>query len=593
MINNQINILKKKIPILQWSQEYNVDKALADLVAGITVGLTLIPQSLAYAALAGLEPQYGLYSSLCGGLTYVVFGTIPELNIAPTALLSLLTYSYTHHLSFNNHEGAILLTFLAGTFELLCGLLHLGFLVDFVSTPVVAAFTSAGAITIVSSQVKNLFGLKFSAESFIDVWRKVGEHITELQKYDTILGLSCCAVLLFMRKLKDWGDPPLEDAQVKHKTSKLKKIIWFSSVSRNAVVVIFCATMAYIFGMYDMKPFSLTSEAPAGWPNISLPAFEAVAGNKTLNFLDMAKELGSGIFVVPFIAILGNVAIAKAFAQGKIVDASQEMTAVGLCNIFGSFFGSFPVNASFTRAAVSSASGVKTPLAGIYTGTMVILAFTFLTPYFAFIPKPTLSAVIICAVMFMVEVTMTKLIWRINKIDLVPFLLTILSCLILGIEIGILIGICVDIIMVLYSVARPKVIFEKLPISSEKEYLKITPTSSIFFPSAQYIRENIIKNNVEIGSNINMVVIDCHRINRLDFTAGKCLGDLVKDLKAKDKFVVFLLPSKSMEAIIKVTCDPTIPVIHSASEIKDLIEDKTAKPLQGILKNQENATTIL
>lgn len=129
----------------------------------------------------------------------MVFGTIPELNIAPTALLSLLTYSYTHHLSFNNHEGAILLTFLAGTFELLCGLLHLGFLVDFVSTPVVAAFTSAGAITIVSSQVKNLFGLKFSAESFIDVWRKVGEHITELQKYDTILGLSCCAVLLFMR----------------------------------------------------------------------------------------------------------------------------------------------------------------------------------------------------------------------------------------------------------------------------------------------------------------------------------------------------------------------------------------------------------
>ncbi|CAH0563574.1 unnamed protein product [Brassicogethes aeneus] len=600
IMNESLKYLKKKLPILEWSLDYNVDKGLADLVAGVTAGLTLIPQSLAYASLAGLEPQYGLYSSLCGGITYTVFGTVPELNIAPTALLSLLTYSYTHDLSYDSHTGATLLTFLAGLLELLCGLLHLGFLVDFVSTPVVAGFTSAGAITIATAQVKNLLGLKFTAESFIDVWKQVAMHISEVKLYDALLGSSCCVFLLLMRKLKDCGEPPLEDhhEQSKESVNGCKKFIWFCSVSRNALVVISSAIMVYALNLHDIKPFSVTAHVPPGWPNISSPPFEAfsVHQNRTLHVFDMMKELGSGIFVVPFIAILGNVAIAKAFSQGKIVDASQEMIAVGLCNIFGSFFGSYPVNASFSRAAVSNASGVKTPLAGVYTGAMVILAFTFLTPYFTYIPKTTLSAVIICAVLFMVEVAITKMIWKINKIDLIPFLLTLISCLLLGIETGILIGVTVDIVMLLYSIARPKVLFEKIQISQDKVYLKVTPTSSIFFPSAQYLRENILKTNIEEGTNTNIIVLDCHRITRLDFTGGKCLGDLVKDLKKKGKFVIFLLPLKNMENTIRVTCDPTIPIVHSDSEVKSLLEGKIEanKFLHGFFKsNLEEVTTNL
>jgi sodium-independent sulfate anion transporter 11 len=154
-------------------------------------------------------------------------------------------------------------------------------------------------------------------------------------------------------------------------------------------------------------------------------------------------------------------------AQGKVIDASQEMIAVGMCNLIGSFFGSYPVNASFSRAAVSNASGVKTPLAGIYTGVIVLLALTFLTPYFSYIPKPTLAAVIICAVIFMVEVPLTKMIWEINKIDLVPFFVTLICCLMLGIEIGILIGVCVDIIFVLYRTARPKILIDKVEVTQE------------------------------------------------------------------------------------------------------------------------------
>ncbi|CAH1996914.1 unnamed protein product [Acanthoscelides obtectus] len=403
--------LRKVFPFLHWSKQYDLDKAICDLVAGITIGLTLIPQSLAYASLAGLEPQYGLYSSLCGGIIYLLFGTIPELSIAPTAILSLLTYSYTKNVTFGNIEAAILLCFFGGVIELLCGLLHLGFLVDFVSTPVVAAFTSAGAITIASSQVKNLIGVHIGGgETFFEIWKKLFEHIGNFKKWDTILGLSCCALLLLMRKMKDFG-AALISTDSKEKTPTYKKIVWLTSVARNALVVVGCAVATFVLDMHGMKPFSLTADVPSGWPNVSLPPFRIQQGNSTVTLTDILVELEAGIIFIPFIAILANIGIAKAFARGRVIDASQEMIAIGACNIAGSFFGSYPVNASFSRAAVGGASGVKTPLAGIYTAGMVFLAFTLLTPYFSYIPKPTLAAVIICAVIFMVEVVISKNIW--------------------------------------------------------------------------------------------------------------------------------------------------------------------------------------
>ncbi|XP_019869624.1 sodium-independent sulfate anion transporter isoform X2 [Aethina tumida] len=589
MIKKQVDFIRRKLPIFDWSPQYDIHKAVADLVAGITMGLTLIPQSLAYAPLAGLEPQYGLYSSICGGLTYVVFGTIPELNIAPTALLSLLTYSYTHNLSYNHQTGAVLLTFVSGVIELLCGVLQLGFLVDFVSTPVVAALTSAAAITISMSQVKNLLGLKFEAESFIEICRKVFEHISETQLWDTVLGLLCCIVLLLMRKLKDFGHAKSDN---KEELSSFRKFLFFCSLSRNAVVVLFCAVLSYILTLYNFDLFALTSYVPSGFPRVAVPEFETFSEsqNRTLNVVEMVKELGTGTFVLPFIAILCNVAIAKAFARGKIVDANQEMMALGLCNIFGSFFGSFPVNAMFTIAAVGNASGIKTQFAGIYTSAMVVLSLTYLTPYFAYIPKTTLSAVIMCAVLFMVEFATTKMIWKINKIDIIPFMVTLISCLVLGVGVGIIVGVCVDLVILLYGIARPKILFEKL--HHKKEYLRVTPTSSISFPSAQYIRENIVKYNGGLEKNNDIIVIDCHRIHKLDFTGGKCFGDLVKDLKTKGKFIVFLLPHRNMEEVIKLTCDPSIPIVHYENEVRNLIEGKidVDKTVQNVL---EETTTSL
>ncbi|KAL1497196.1 hypothetical protein ABEB36_008193 [Hypothenemus hampei] len=565
---NTWDFVVRFLPVCKFIKKYNGSTAICDLVAGITVGLTLIPQVIAYASLAGLEPQYGLYSALCGGFVYAVFGTIPELNIAPTALLSLLTFQYTHKASFGSVKAAIMLTFFAGILELLCGILHLGFLVEFVSTPVVSAFTSAGAITIASSQIKNLFGLKYNAESFIEVWKQFFMNLTEIQLWDSLLGFLCIGILLAMRKLKDYGEPPIANQNQTEKSSVYKKLIWFTSVGRNAMVVVSCAVMAFIFQYHNQKPFSLTAKVPSGFPNFSLPLepIEPSNGTNGTEISEMIGELGCGIIVIPFVAILANVGIAKAFAHGKVVDASQEMIAVGLCNIAGSFFGSYPVNASFSRAAVSSASGVRTPLSGIYTGLMVIMAFTLFTPYFPYIPKATLAAVIICAVVFMVETTITKLIWKINKLDIIPFVATFISCLIIGIEMGILIGILVEVCKLIYFTSRPKVLIET--IQETVPYLRVTFSSSIYFSSAEYGRQKILKHCFNSGQEIHRVLINCINILNLDYTAAKCFESLLKDLQKRGKTVAFLIPNDRIRKVLEVSCEAKLTVFKSENQFK-------------------------
>ncbi|XP_066250806.1 sodium-independent sulfate anion transporter-like isoform X1 [Euwallacea similis] len=579
---NTWDFLVRALPVCQFVRKYETNVAICDLVAGITVGLTLIPQVIAYASLAGLGPQYGLYSSLCGGFIYALVGTIPELNIAPTALLSLLTFQYTHNASFGALRAAIMLTFFAGVIELICGIFHLGFLVDFVSTPVVSAFTSAGAITIASSQIKNLFGLKYDAESFIDVWTKFFMHITEVELWDTLLGFSCIFILLAMRKLKDYGEPPVADTNDKAGFT-YKKIIWFASVGRNAMVVVSCAIIAYVFKFHNEKPFSLTSKVPSGFPNFSIPLkpIEASNGTNGTEIPAMISELGSSIVVMPFVAILANVGIAKAFAREKVVDASQEMIAVGFCNIVGSFFGSYPVNASFSRAAISSASGVRTPISGIYTGIMVIMAFTFLTPYFPYIPKATLAAVIICAVIFMVEISITKMIWDINKLDMLPFVITFVSCLVIGIEVGILVGVLVEICKLVYFASRPKILIKK--VHNRTSYLRIIFTSSLFFSSAEYSREKILKDTLNSAQDTQLILLDCTRMFNMDFTAGKCVESLVKDLQKRGKNVSFLVQKDRVAKILNNCCDGKILTFKNENEYNSSLPGKP-EPSNGDLE---------
>ncbi|KAL4702129.1 hypothetical protein ACJJTC_016053 [Scirpophaga incertulas] len=419
-------------PILQWSVSYDSGTAVGDLIAGITVALTLIPQSIAYASLAGFEPQYGLYASLCGGFIYAILGTCPQINIGPTALLSLLTFTYT---SGTNPDFAVLLCFMAGIVQLLAGVAQLGFLVDFVSLPVVSGFTSAAAITIASSQIKGLLGLKFNSESFVDTWRGVFQHIQDTRLPDTFLSLTCCIVLLGMKALKDIHIITAQDGK-RRGPVLLQKCLWFAGVGRNAVVVVLAAVLAYFLHRDKNDPLILT-------------------------------------------------------ARGRTLDATQEIVALGVSNIFGAFFLSIPVNGSFTRSAVSDASGVRSPAAGFYTSILVLLTLALLTPYFYFIPRAALAAVIVCAVLHMVDIAIVKQLWRSSRLDLIPLFGTFICCLGVGIEVGLICGVVVDMLLLLYYHSRPPLDLQFVNNNDLPPHFAIHPVGRLHFAGAETVRSKL------------------------------------------------------------------------------------------------------
>ncbi|KAG8259047.1 sodium-independent sulfate anion transporter-like isoform X1 [Homalodisca vitripennis] len=519
--------IHRLLPITRWLPQYTLSWFVRDFIAGVTVALTAIPQGIAYAVVAGLDPRFGLYSGFMGCFVYAFLGSTKDITIGPTAIMALLTHKYV---SSASADYAILLAFLTGLIILLFGFLQLGFLVEFISMPVTCGFTSAAAVTIAVSQINNLLGLTGKPDGFVECLLYLTKHIGDLRLGDTILGLSTIATLVLIKALTGKAsrcDLPLV----------LKKSFWLLGVARNAVVVIAGSVIAYIYFCYGQTPFRLTGEVVSGFPPFALPPFSTVEGNRTVNFPDMASKLGSGIVVIPLIGILESISIAKAFAKGKTVDATQEMVALGVANILGSFFSSMPVTGSFTRTVVNNASGVKTPFGGVFTGIMVLLSVGFLTSSFYFIPKASLSGLIICAMIYMVEYEAVIMLWRTKKTDLLPFLVTFSACLLLGLEVGMVVGIMANLLFILYNSARPFVAMQWLTVGGE-EVLLVTPRESLVFPATEYLRQVIVETITTRQLNCT-VVIDGFHVSRIDSTMAKGMKVLTEDLAAQKETMYF------------------------------------------------------
>jgi sodium-independent sulfate anion transporter 11 len=271
-------------------------------------------------------------------------------------------------------------TFLSGWVIFLFGVLNLGFLIQFISMPTIIGFTTAATITIGSGQVKPLLGITSgSSNEFIEAWKNVFEHLNEIRYADTIFGLFSFALLMLMKKPTCLSRWPTFSKYV--------------SISRNAIVVILGIIVAYLFHLNGQDPFRLTGAVAEGLPVFQVPPTQTELNGRAYSFVEMFKALGLSLLTLPLVSILESIAIAKAFSKGKIVDATQEMIALGLCNIASSFFQSIPITGSFTRTAVNHNSGVKTTFGGVITGIIVLLALGLLTGTFYFIPKTTLAAV--------------------------------------------------------------------------------------------------------------------------------------------------------------------------------------------------------
>ncbi|CAK9817234.1 Sodium-independent sulfate anion transporter [Anthophora quadrimaculata] len=590
----QLNkFVKKRIPIVAWLPKYNSEQFLNDAIAGITVGLTVMPQGLAYATLAGLEPQYGLYSAFMGAMVYIVFGSCKDITIGPTALMALMTHEYVQG---RNADFAILLAFLCGLLQLLMAFLRLGVLIDFISIPVTVGFTSATSVIIVVSQLKGLLGLKISSQGFLDTLTKVLQNIHKTSLWDTAMSSSCIVILLLFRKMKDIKLCSNNEKPNKYQRTMMK-MIWLISTARNAVIVIVCSAIAYKLNSEEHgSPFILTGPVRSGLPPFGLPPFSTQVKNETLSFTEMCSELGASIALVPIIGVLGNVAIAKAFANGGKVDATQELITLGICNVLGSCASAMPVTGSFSRSAVNHASGVKTPMGGLYTGILILLALSLFTPYFYFIPKASLSAVIICAVIYMIEYQVVKLIWKTSKKDLIPMFVTFLFCLTIGVEYGILLGVGTNLIFLLYPSARPTIHVDKCTTISGADYLLVTPGNSLYFPAVDFIKKSVGNAGIKQGSSQIPVVVDCRYILGADFTAAKGIATLINEFNSRRQGLYFYNPRADVIAVLKGACGEEFQYISTQDELSYLLsthQDKTSQQLLEITRDKSHEPLML
>ncbi|XP_049866757.1 sodium-independent sulfate anion transporter-like [Pectinophora gossypiella] len=523
-----VKTVKKRLPIVQWLPKYNFTFLIQDIIAGVTVGLTAIPQGIAYAVVAGLSPEYGLYAGLMGGFIYLIFGSCKDVTVGPTAIMSALTAKYV---SGYSSDFAVLAAFLSGVVALAMGILHLGFLLEFISQPVITGFTTAAALQIASAQLKSLLGLAGSSGNyFAESITNFVVNIKTAKLWDSFLGFSTIIVLFLLQRLgKGCG----------RTDGLLKQLRWFVSLARNAVVVIIGIIIAYILKLnLDSEPLTLIGEIGSGLPTIKPPPFTTVVGNETYTFNDMLSVLGLQSVVLPLVAILESVAIAKAFAGGVIVDATQEMIALGFCNIIGSFASSMPVTGSFTRTALNHASGVQTTAGGIVTGLLIILALSLLTSTFYFIPKATLAGLIITAMFSMINYTIFGRLWKDSKKELVVIVITIGICLYLGLEYGIVTGIAVEAAMLLFTTSRPKVDAD-LVKSDKGDVIVIMLSDSVSYCAAEHVRRAILKASNDADTN-TLIVVDGTNLRSMDTTVASNLMSVVQDVHKKDVKIKFL-----------------------------------------------------
>ncbi|XP_012705441.2 sodium-independent sulfate anion transporter [Fundulus heteroclitus] len=514
------------LPILSWLPKYKLRYLQMDLLAGLTVGLTTVPQALAYAEVAGLPVQYGLYSAFMGGFIYTFLGTSKDVTLGPTAIMSLLCFSVVG----GQPDRAVLLSLLCGVIQAAMALLRLGFLLDFISYPVIKGFTCAAAVTIGFGQVKNILGIQdVPHQFFLEVYYTFLK-IPEARVGDVVLGLLCLALLITLMIMKsrlgsDHGSVYSRFA---------RKLVWAVATMRNALVVVAATLVAYSWDACGHPVFTVTGHTAQGLPPFSPPPTSDTTSNGTVvSFTEIIEDFGGGLAVIPLMGLLESIAIAKAFASQNNyrIDANQELLAIGVTNIMGSFVSAYPVTGSFGRTAVNSQTGVCTPAGGIITSVIVLLSLAFLMPAFYYIPKASLAAVIICAVAPMVDYRVVISMWRIRRLDLLPFLVTLLLSF-WEVQYGIIGGVAVSGALLLYTTARPKI---KV---SDHGVLVMELSSGLSFPAVEHL-SHIIHTQALQTCPPRSVVLDCHHVSIIDYTVISELRDLLRQFKLRTVKLIF------------------------------------------------------
>lgn len=434
------------LPIVNWLPKYNLQWFLGDLVCGVTVGAVIVPQSMAYAKIASLPPQYGLYSSFVGVLIYCLFATSKDISIGTTAIMSLLISQIISTVTaatteFTAEQIAIPLALFAGIIVFFIGIVRLGFLVDFICQPTITGFMAGSALTIIINQSNQIFGIS-GIDTHEAPYMVFGKTLAGLGRtqIDAAFGL---VSLVFLYSIK------FLCAHFSKKYPKHARIFFYLNVSRNAVLVIFTTLLSYLVTMHKTtSPFRVLGPVPAGFQGMGVPAVNT----------DLFPYVASKLPSVVVLLIMEHVAIAKSL--GKMTDytinVNQEIISIGLTNIIASFFSAYPSTGSFSRSAVMSKSGARTPLVGLFVAVIVILALYALTPAFYYIPSAALAAVIIHAVSDLIAgPSVWKRLWAVHPTEFLIFLTALIITLFTSVDLGIYVPVGLSLVIQLYRTARP------------------------------------------------------------------------------------------------------------------------------------------
>ncbi|XP_038064470.1 sodium-independent sulfate anion transporter-like isoform X1 [Patiria miniata] len=568
-----VDVWKDRFPFTRWLPKYRPNKILNDIIAGLTVGLTVLPQALAYANIAKLPLVYGLYSAFVGSFMYCIFGMSKDITVGPTAIMSLLVADYGKPLddgsedALNDPTYAVLLAFFCGIIQIGMGILHLGFVTNYISSVVISGFTSASALTIGFGQIKNILGIRFHSEVFTLDLYNIFKHIGETKWADCTLGICCIVTLVALRMVKNKSQNSLNQLNSSSPWQRrvIWKTLWIIGTGRNAIVVIIASGVVYALISNDYDGYiTITGNVTSGLPPFQLPDFQAPG---------ILTYLRVGLIIVPLIGFLENIAIAKGFARqnGYRVESNQELIALGFCNMGGSFVSSYPTTGSFSRSAINSQSSVASPLGGLVTGSLVLLALAFLTPAFYYIPKAALAAVIIFSVFFMLDYQIVGHLWKIRKWELLTLIATFFPSLHLGVEYGTMIGIGVDLLMLLFPVAKPSYKVE------QGNPLVIRFKQGLRYPAADRL-QTVLDEEALLIDEPKSVILDMKHINAIDFSIAEELQDSAKAFEKAGKKLAVVNARSSVKKILDRTDIKSLPIYESVEVATERISATRPAP---------------
>ena len=503
------------VPALTWISRYRRDWWAGDLTAGLTVGVMLIPQGMAYALLAGLPPIYGLYAATLPLLVYAVLGTSRQLAVGPVAMDSLLTATAVGALATVGTEDylylTVLLALMVGAMQLAAGLFRLGFLVDLLSRPIISGFTAAAALIIGLSQLQHLLGVNLGRSTYVhEILYAAAMHLTVIQPLTLFIGVGGILVLVGAKR-------------------------WWPAVPGPLAVVVLGIGVVYLTG-WDAAGIHIVREVPAGLPSLGMPL---------LDLTDMQALLPTAL-TIALIGFMEGIAVAKAVNARHpeyTVEPNQELVAIGASNIGSALVGGFPVAGGFSRTAVNDQAGARTGLAAVISAGVIVLTLLFLTPLFYYLPQAVLAAIIVMAIFNLVDLHTPRWVWRYSKPDAISLAVTFVAVLIAGIEIGILAGIAVSILLLMWRTSRPHIAVvgrvgdtehfrnvNRHQVRTCPQVFALRVDESLYFANARYL-EDYLLGAVADRPAVRDVVLICSALNDIDASALESLEDLIHSLQ--------------------------------------------------------------